>query len=79
MRNLLQWMDEEMTARLRSGATISETGSTTRPSVNSLDADGNGNSSSERDKNQKQCYACKVNQYVGESRRFNAMTPNERW
>ena len=79
MRNLLKWMDEEMTARFRSGATISKTGTTTRPSVNSLDADGNGNSSSERDKNQKQCHACKVSHYVGECRRFKAMTPSERW
>ena len=77
MKNLLKWMDEEVTARLRSGATIRKTGSTTRPSLNLLGADGNGNSSSERDKNQKQCYVCKANHYVDECPRFKAMTPNE--
>ena len=77
MKNLPKWMDEEMTARLRSGATIRKTGSTTRPSLNLLGADGNGNSSSERDKNQKQCYVCKANHYVDECPRFKAMTPNE--
>ena len=70
MKNLPKWMDEEMTARLRSGATIRKTGSTTRPSVNLLGAGGNGNSSSERDKNQKQCYVCKASHYVDECPRF---------
>ena len=70
MKNLLKWMDEEVTARLRSGATIRKTGSTTRPSVNLLGAGGNGNSSSERDKNQKQCYVCKASHYVDECPRF---------
>ena len=77
MKNLPKWMDEEMTARLRSGATIRKTGSTTRPSLNLLGADGNWNSSSERDKNQKQCYVCKANHYVDECPRLKAMTPNE--
>lgn len=77
MKNLPKWMDEEMTARLRSGATIRKTGSTTHPSLNLLGADGNGNSSSERDKNQKQWYVCKANHYVDECPRFKAMTPNE--
>ena len=44
MKHLLQWMDGKMTARLGSGATICKTGSTTRPSINLLGADGNGNS-----------------------------------
>ena len=61
------------------GATIRKTGSTTRPSINLLGVDGNGNSSSERDKNQKQCFVCKASHYVDECTRFKAMTPNERW
>ena len=78
MKNLLKWMDKEITPRLRSGATIRKTGSTTCPSVNLLGADGNRNSSSERDKNQKQCYVCK-GYYVDECPRFEAMMPNKRW
>ena len=79
MKHLLQWMDGKMTARLGSGATICKTGSTTRPSINLLGADGNGNSSGERDKNQKQCYVCKASHYVDECPQFKAMIPNEQW
>ena len=79
MKHLLKWMDEKMTARLGLGATICKTGSTTHPSVNLLGADGNGNSSGERDKNQKQCYVCKASHYVDECPQFKAMTPNEQW
>ena len=79
IKHLLKWMDEKMTGRLGSGATICKTGSTTRPSVNLLGADGNGNSSGERDKNQKQCYVCKASHYVDECPQFKAMTSNEQW
>ena len=43
MCNLLNWMDEEMTARFRSGAAIRKTGNCNRSSVNSLFAVGNEN------------------------------------
>ena len=78
MKHLLQWIDEKMTARLGSGARICKTSSTTRPSVNLLGADGNGNSSGEHDKNQKQCYVCKASHDIDECPQFKAMTPNER-
>ena len=61
------------------GATIRKPGSTTRPSINLLGVDGNGNSPSGRDKNQKQCFVCKASHYVDECPRFKAMTPNEQW
>ena len=61
MSNILKWMDKEMTARLRSGATIRKTGSHTRSSVNVVGIGGDTTSFHDVNKARNQCYVCKAN------------------
>ena len=81
MANLLNWMEEEMTARLRSGATIRKISSTVRSSVHTVTSVGQrvSHNISEDHRAKNQCYVCKGVHYVDECSRFLAMTPNERW
>ena len=74
--NLLKWMDEEMTARFRSGAAICKTGSSNRPSVNLLVAVRNKNPSHNHNKTQTYYYVWKISHYVDECK---AMAPSECW
>lgn len=85
MANLLSWMDEEMSARLRSGAAIRNGGTTSRASgvnlVTSDDPIGGRNNKKTFDDNKPkpiQCYVCKENHYVDQCSRFLAMVPQER-
>ena len=67
MTNLLRWMDEEMTARLRSGAAVRKTGNL-RSSVNALGTGGNDHDSQAADRNKSSghCYVCKASHYVNQ-------------
>ena len=76
MENLLEWMEEEMTARIRSGATIRKNIGT-RSVVNAF-----GSRESKRGGGgevKSKCYVCQENHYVDECKRFIDMTPNESW
>ena len=86
LMNLLKWTEEEMTVRLRSGATIRKSngsyrvnsvgsGRDDRPSPSPSKASGT-HPASEGPK--KQCYVCKEMHYVDQCPRFKAMTPKER-
>lgn len=87
MSNLLLWMEDEMTARLRSGAVIRKTGASSRSSVHMVGSNGQVNakesSSPEKFDDQKSkpltCYVCKGEHYVDRCSRFLAMVPGERW
>ena len=87
MHNLLCWMENEMTARLRSGATIRKTGTTSRPAVHLIGSSDpfeerrheSGVTSKLGDRRSKQCYVCKGEHYVDQCSRFLAMTSSERW
>ena len=74
MENLLEWMEEEMAARIRSGAAIRKSGST-RSKVNALGS----RDPKFGDIRSKKCYVCQENHYVDECKRFIEMTPSERW
>ena len=73
MENLLEWMEEEMTARIRSGATIRKNIGT-RSGVNAF-----GSRESKGGEVKSKCYVCQENHYVDECKNFIDMTPNERW
>ena len=73
MENLLEWMEEEMTARIRSGATIRKNIGT-RSGVNAF-----GSRESKGGEVKSKCYVCQENHYVDECKKFIDMTPNERW
>ena len=87
MSNLLLWMEDEMTARLRSGAVIRKTGPSSRSSVHMVGSNGQvdakESSIPEKPDDQKSkpipCYVCKGEHYVDQCPRFLAMVPSERW
>lgn len=89
LENLLKWMDEEMTVRLRSGATIRKGSGSYRSNVHAVGTGSNYqsprynndnlNKPSTAESQRNQCYACKEIHYVDQCPRFKAMTPNERW
>ena len=76
-----------MTARLRSGATIRKTGTTSRPAVHLIGSNDpfeerrheSGVTSKLGDRRSKQCYVCKGEHYVDQCSTFLAMTSSERW
>ena len=72
MENLLEWMEEEMTARIRSGATIRKN-ILPQPGVHAAGTK-DGKSDEVR---LKKCYVCKGH-YVDECQRFIQMSPGER-
>ena len=82
MSNLLQWMEEELTARLGSGAAIRNNGpSRTSHVVASNNRQETARATGQPDDNrekQNQCYICKAAQSVDLCTRFLAMTPQER-
>ncbi len=69
MENLLKWMEDEMTARLRSGATIRKV----RSVVGVVGESGEGNRS------KTPCFVCKAVHYVDGCPKFLTMSVNERW
>ena len=69
MENLLKWMEDEMTARLRSGATIRKV----RSVVGVVGERREGNRS------KTPCFVCKAVHYVDECPKFLTMSVNERW
>lgn len=83
-------MEDEMTIRMRSGATIRKGTEPRGQGVHAVGT-GNGNQSGgfnydatiERnqlpDKQRNQCYVCKEQHYVDQCPRFQAMTPKKRW
>ena len=88
MSNLLQWMEDELTARLRSGAVIRKVGGSTSRSVHALSSNGLaeekiGKRAAEEADNRRtkpsQCYVCKGEHYVDQCPRFLGMVPTERW
>ena len=87
MSNLLLWMEDEMTARLRSGAAIRKTGASSRSSVHTVGSNGHveERESSTTDRpidhkpKQNTCYVCKGDHYADKCSRFLAMVPGERW
>ena len=87
MSNLLLWMEDGMTARLRSGAAIRKTGASSRSSVHTVGSNGHveeGEGSitdrpDDRKPKQNTCYVCKGDHYVDKCSRFLAMVPGERW
>ena len=87
MHNLLAWMENEMTAHPRSGATIRKTGTMPHPVVHLIGSNDpfeecrheSSVTSKLGDHRSKQCYICKGEHYVHQCSRFLAMTPSERW
>ena len=90
LSNLLKCMEEEMTVRLRSGATIRKGSSYPRHSVHAVGSGyGNkysgsckeniGNMPTAPDHSKTHCYVCKEARYIDQCPRFKAMTPKERW
>ena len=87
MSNLLLWMEDEMTARLRSGAAIRKTGASSRSSVHTVGSNGHlqerESSITDKPDDRKSkpniCYVCKGDHYVDKCPRFLAMVPGERW
>ena len=87
MSNLLLWMEDEMTARLRSGAAIRKTGASSRSSVHTVGSNGHveekkgsiTDKSDDRKSKINTCYVCKGDHYVDKCSRFLAMVPGERW
>ena len=87
MSNLLLWMEDQMTARLRSGAAIRKTGASSRSSVNAVRSNGHveekKGSIIEKPDDRKPklniCYVCKGDHYVDKCSRFLTMVPSERW
>lgn len=81
--NLLQWMEEELTARLRSGAAIRKNGpSRTSHVVASINRQETARATGQPDdnrENQNQCYIFKGAHNLDLCTRFLAMTPQERW
>ena len=71
--NLLEWIEEEMTARIRSGATIRKT-SSSQPAVHAF---GTKDEKSGEVRSKK-CYVYKEVHYVDEYKRFIDMSPSER-
>ena len=84
LSNLLPWMEEELTARLRSSAAIRKNGSPRTnshvlASINRQEmARAKGQPDDNREK-QSQCCVCRGAHYVDLCSRFLAMTPQERW
>ena len=74
MENLLEWIEEEMTARILSGATISKT-SSLRLAVQAFGTEDEKSG----EVRSKKCYVCKEDHYVDECKRFIDMSPHERW
>ena len=74
MKNLLDWMEEEIAARIRSGAAIRK-GTSPRSKVYSL---GSRNPKSGNVKS-KRCYVCHENHSVDECKKFAEMSSSERW
>ena len=86
MANLLNWMEEELTARLRSGAVIRRSGPPSRSSVHTVTSNNRDESydipsqaGSNRSKQHQWCYVCRGRHYVDQCARFKAMIPDERW
>ena len=90
LSNLLKWMDEEMTVRLRSGATIRKGGGSYRHSVHTVGSgygsqysgarnESTGNMPTAPDRSKIHCYVCKEAHYIDQCPRFKTMTPKERW
>ena len=87
MSNLLLWMEDEMTARLRSGAVIRKTGAPSCSSVHMIGSNGQVEESKgittdgpdDRKPKQNPCYVCKGEHYVDQCSRFLSMVPTERW
>ena len=89
LANLLAWMEEEMTVRLRSGATIRKSSSSYRQGVHavgggnnsqySVSYKGNNANSPMSDSPKTQCYVCKYMHYVDQCPQFKSMTPKQRW
>ena len=83
MSNLLQWMEEELTARLRSGAAIRKNGpSRTSHVVASINRQETARTTGQLDGNrekQNQCCICNGAHNVDLCTRFLAMTTQERW
>jgi hypothetical protein len=69
MENLLKWMEDEMTARLRSGATIRKIRSAVGTVTQSKNSFGN----------KTPCYVCKEVHCIDECPKFLSMSINERW
>ena len=69
MESLLKWMEDEMSARLRSGATIRKV----RSSVNTTGF------KQEPTRNKTPCYVCNAIHYIDECPKFLAMSINDRW
>lgn len=82
MDNLLTWMEGEMTARMRSGATIHKSGTLSHSNVNRFSSRNDnqvgkrGTSSSNANNVMS---ACQGKHYVDECQRFQGMSPSERW
>ena len=89
LANLLAWMEEEMTVRLRSGATIRKGSSSYQHGVHAV---GGGNNSQKSgsykgnnanspmlDSPKTQYYVCKDMHYVDQCPQFKSMTPMQRW
>ena len=87
MSNLLLWMEDEMTAHLRSGAAIRKTGALSCSSVHTVGSNGHieekKSSITDKPDDRKSkpniCYVCKGDHYVDKCSRFLAMVPGERW
>jgi hypothetical protein len=89
LANLLAWMEEEMTVRLRSGATIRKSSSSYRHGVHAVGGGnnsqysgsykGNNANSLMSDSPKTQCCVCKDMHYVDQCHQFKSMTPMQRW
>ena len=74
MKNLLEWMEEKMAARIRSGAAIRKSA----PQKSKVYAVGSKDTRL-GDARFKKCYVCHENHYVDECKKFIDMSPNNRW
>ena len=75
MANLLEWMEEAMSARLRTGANIRKNRQSSHPSINAFSVDQPNQS-----KNFKpSCYVCQGMHYVDECTCFKNITPVQRY
>ena len=69
MESLLKWMEDEMSARLRSGATIRKVRSSVHATVRSQKST----------RSKAPCYVCNATHYIDEFPKFLAMSIDERW
>ena len=74
MKNLLEWMEEEMAARIRSGAAIRKSA----PQKSKVYAVSSKDTRL-GDTRFKKCYVCHENHYVDECKKFIDMSPTNRW